>query len=175
VVREGQEIIVQVTKDPIGTKGARCSSHISLPGRYVVYLPTVEHVGISKRIGSEKERARLREAIEGMKPPSGGLIVRTVAEGLTKKQLKQDVGYLVRLWGEIAKKKETAGKAPNLLMSELDLVLKVARDLFTDEVEQVVVDDRYQYERLCRFVEMFAPDRVKDVVFYDEEEPIFDE
>ncbi len=175
VVREGQEIIVQVTKDPLGTKGARCSSHISLPGRYVVYLPTVEHVGISKRIGSEKERARLREAIEGMKPPSGGLIVRTVAEGLTKKQLKQDVGYLVRLWGEIAKKKETAGKAPNLLMSELDLVLKVARDLFTDEVEQVVVDDRNQYERLCRFVEMFAPDRVKDVVFYDEEEPIFDE
>ncbi|MBK8214905.1 MAG: Rne/Rng family ribonuclease [Myxococcales bacterium] len=174
VVREGQEIIVQVTKDPIGTKGARCSSHISLPGRYVVYLPTVEHIGISKRIGSEKERARLREAIEGMKPPSGGLIVRTVAEGLTKKQLKQDVGYLVRLWGEIAKKKETAGKAPNLLMSELDLVLKVARDLFTDEVEQVVVDDRYQYERLCRFVEMFAPDRVKDVLYYDEEEPIFD-
>lgn len=175
VVREGQEIIVQVTKDPLGTKGARCSSHISLPGRYVVYLPTVEHVGISKRIGSEKERARLREAIESMKPPSGGLIVRTVAEGLTKKQLKADVGYLVRLWGEIAKKKETAGKAPNLLMSELDLVLKVARDLFTDEVEQVVVDDRNQYERLCRFVEMFAPDRVKDVVFYDEEEPIFDE
>ena len=174
VVREGQEIIVQVTKDPIGTKGARCSSHISLPGRYVVYLPTVEHIGISKRIGSEKERARLREAIEGMKPPSGGLIVRTVAEGLTKKQLKQAVGYLVRLWGEIAKKKETAGKAPNLLMSELDLVLKVARDLFTDEVEQVVVDDRYQYERLCRFVEMFAPDRVKDVLYYDEEEPIFD-
>jgi len=175
VVREGQEIIVQVTKDPLGTKGARCSSHISLPGRYVVYLPTVEHIGISKRIGSEKERARLRDAIEGMKPPSGGLIVRTVAEGLTKKQLKQDVGYLVRLWGEIAKKKETAGKGPSLLMSELDLVLKVARDLFTDEVEQVVVDDRYQYERLCRFVEMFAPDRVKDVLFYDEEEPIFDE
>ncbi|HRG97452.1 MAG TPA: Rne/Rng family ribonuclease, partial [Polyangiaceae bacterium] len=174
VVREGQEIIVQVTKDPISTKGARCSSHISLPGRYVVYLPTVEHVGISKRIGSEKERARLREAIDGMKPPSGGLIVRTVAEGLTKKQLKQDVGYLVRLWGEIAKKKETVGKAPAILMNELDLVLKVARDLFTDEVAQVVVDDKNQYERLCRFVEMFAPDRVKDVVYYSEEEPIFD-
>ena len=174
VVREGQEIIVQVTKDPISTKGARCSSHISLPGRYVVYLPTVEHVGISKRIGSEKERARLREAIDGMKPPSGGLIVRTVAEGLTKKQLKQDVGYLVRLWGEIAKKKETVGKAPAILMNELDLVLKVARDLFTDEVAQVVVDDKNQYDRLCRFVEMFAPDRVKDVVYYSEEEPIFD-
>lgn len=174
VVREGQEIIVQVTKDPIGTKGARCSSHISLPGRYVVYLPTVDHIGISKRIGSDKERARLREAIEAMKPPSGGLIVRTVAEGLTKKGLKQDVGYLVRLWGEIAKKRDGA-HAPYVLSSELDLVLKVARDLFTDDVDEVVVDDKQQYERLCRFVEMFAPDRVKDVKFYDEDEPIFDE
>ena len=174
VVKEGQEIIVQVTKDPIGTKGARCSSHISLPGRYVVYLPTVDHIGISKRIGNDKERARLREAIEAMKPPSGGLIVRTVAEGLTKKSLKQDVGYLVRLWGEIAKKRETA-KAPALLSSELDLVLKVARDLFTDDVDEVVIDDKQQYERLCRFVEMFAPERLKDVKLYDEEEPIFDE
>ena len=173
VVREGQEIIVQVSKDPIGTKGARCTSHISLPGRYVVYLPTVDHIGISKRIGSEKERARLREAIEGMKPPSGGLIVRTVAEGLTKKQLKADVGYLVRLWGEIAKKKEGA-KAPNLLSSELDLVLKTARDLFTDEVHQVVIDDKHQYDRLCRFVEMFAPERVKDIIYYSGEEAIFD-
>lgn len=174
VVREGQEIIVQVTKDPIGTKGARCSSHVSLPGRYVVYLPTVDHIGISKRIGSDRERARLREAIEAMKPPSGGLIVRTVAEGLTKKGLKQDVGYLVRLWGEIAKKREGA-HAPCVLSSELDLVLKVARDLFTDDVDEVVIDDKQQYERLCRFVEMFAPDRVKDVKFYDEDEPIFDE
>jgi len=173
VVREGQEIIVQVTKEPIGTKGARCSSHISLPGRYVVYLPTVDHIGISKRIGSDKERSRLREAIESMKPPSGGLIVRTVAEGLTKKQLKQDVGYLVRLWGEIAKKKEGA-RSPTLLMSELDLVLKTARDLFTDEVDQIVIDDRHQYERLCRFVEMFAPERLKDIVYYNDDEPIFD-
>jgi ribonuclease G len=173
-VKEGQEIIVQVTKDPIGTKGARCSSHISLPGRYVVFLPTVDHIGISKRIGSDKERARLREVIESVKPPTGGLIVRTVAEGLTKKQLKQDVGYLVRLWGEIAKKNEGA-RAPALLSSELDIVLKVARDLFTDEVEEVVIDDKHQHERLCRFVEMFAPDRVKDVKLYTEEEPIFDE
>ena len=173
VVREGQEIIVQVTKDPIGTKGARCSSHVSLPGRYVVYLPTVDHIGISKRIGSEKERSRLRDAIESMKPPSGGLIVRTVAEGLTKKQLKQDVGYLVRLWGEIAKKREGA-RSPTVLMSELDLVLKTARDLFTDEVHQIVIDDRHQYERLCRFVEMFAPDRLKDIVYYSGDEPIFD-
>jgi ribonuclease G len=173
VVKEGQEIIVQITKEPIGTKGARCSSHISLPGRYVVYLPTLEHVGISKRIGSDKERARLRETIESMKPPAGGLIVRTVAEGLTKKQLKQDVGYLVRLWGEVAKKREGA-KAPATLLSELDIVLKTARDLFTDDVDQLVIDDRSQYERVCRFVEMFMPDRLKDIVYYNDDEPIFD-
>jgi ribonuclease G len=173
VVKEGQEIIVQVSKDPIGTKGARCTSHISLPGRYVVYVPTVDHIGVSKRIGSEKERARLRETIEAMKPPSGGLIVRTVAEGLTKKQLKADVGYLVRLWGEIAKKREGA-KAPTLLSSELDLVLKTARDLFTDEVDQIVIDDKHQYDRLCHFVEMFMPERMKDIVYYSDSEPIFD-
>ena len=173
VVKEGQEIIVQITKEPIGTKGARCSSHISLPGRYVVYLPTLEHVGISKRIGSDKERARLRETIESMKPPAGGLIVRTVAEGLTKKQLKQDVGYLVRLWGEVAKNHEGA-KAPATLLSELDIVLKTARDLFTDDVDQMVIDDRGQYDRVCRFVEMFMPERLKDVLYYNDDEPIFD-
>jgi ribonuclease G len=173
VVKEGQEIIVQITKEPIGTKGARCSSHVSLPGRYVVYLPTLDHVGVSKRIGNDKERARLREAIESMKPPTGGLIVRTVAEGLTKKHLKQDVGYLVRLWGEVAKNREGA-KAPKLLSSELDIVLKTARDLFTDDVDQIVIDDKAQYDRLCRFVETFMPDRMKDIVCFNEDEPIFD-
>jgi ribonuclease G len=173
VVKEGQDIIVQVTKEPISTKGARCSSHISLPGRYVVYLPTLEHVGVSKRIGSDKERARLRETIDSMKPPTGGLIVRTVAEGLTKKQLKQDVGYLVRLWGEVAKNREGA-RAPQNLLSELDIILKTARDLFTDDVDEIVIDDKAQFDRLSRFVEMFMPERLKDVVYYSEDEPIFD-
>jgi ribonuclease G len=174
VVREGQEVVVQVSKEPIGTKGARVTSHVSLPGRYVVYMPTIDQIGISKRIGSEKERARLREAIESIKPPTGGLIVRTVAEGLTKKQLKADVGYLVRLWEEVGKKKEAGGKAPVQLYQELDLVLKTARDLFTDDIKQIVIDDREQYQRLVRFVEMFMPERVKDIVLYAGDEPIFD-
>jgi ribonuclease G len=173
VVREGQEVLVQISKEPIGTKGARVTSHISLPGRYVVYLPTVDYVGVSKRIGSEKERSRLREAIEGMKPPSGGIIVRTVAEGLTKTQLKADIGYLVRLWGEIVKKREGA-RGPAILFEELDLTLKAARDLFGDEIEKIVIDDRAQYERLVRFIEMFLPERVKDIELYTGEEPIFD-
>ncbi|MBM4360489.1 MAG: Rne/Rng family ribonuclease [Deltaproteobacteria bacterium] len=174
VVREGQHVIVQVTKEPIGTKGARVSSHVSLAGRYVVYLPTVEHIGISKRIGSEKERARLREVIESVKPPTGGLVVRTVAESLTKKGLKNDIGYLVRLWDEIIKARDAASKAPTELYEELDLVLKTARDLFTDDVAKIIIDNREQYGRLRRFVEMFMPERVNDIELYEGREPVFD-
>jgi ribonuclease G len=173
VVKEGDEVIVQISKEPIGTKGARVTSHVSLPGRYVVYLPTVEHVGISKRIGSAKERGRLRQVIDAMKPAKGGLIVRTVAEGLTKKQLKNDIGYLIKLWSEVLKRREKA-RARDVLYSDLDLVLRIARDLFTDEVQKVVIDDREQYGRLVRFVEMFMPNRVKDIELYQGDEPIFD-
>jgi ribonuclease G len=173
VVKEGDEVIVQISKEPIGTKGARVTSHVSLPGRYVVYLPTVDHVGTSKRIGSSRERARLREVVEALKPPTGGLIVRTVAEGLTKKSLKADIGYLVNLWEDVSRKREGA-KAPAVLYTELDLVLKTARDLFTDEIETIVIDDKDQYARLVRFVEMFMPARVKDVQLYTGDEPIFD-
>jgi ribonuclease G len=173
VVKEGDEVIVQISKEPIGTKGARVTSHVSLPGRYVVYLPTVEHVGVSKRIGSAKERARLRDVVEPMKPPTGGIIVRTVAEGLTKKSLKADIGYLVKLWEDVSNKKEGA-KAPAVLCTELDLVLKTARDLFTDDIESIVIDDKEQYLRLVRFVEMFMPTRVKDIQYYSGDEPIFD-
>ncbi|HYQ17406.1 MAG TPA: Rne/Rng family ribonuclease [Polyangiaceae bacterium] len=174
VVKEGDEVIVQISKEPIGTKGARVTSHVSLPGRYAVYLPTVEHVGVSKRIGSARERARLREVVDQMKPPKGGLIVRTVAEGLTKKSLKADIGYLVKVWEEVSRKKEEGGKAPCMLYAELDLVLKTARDLFTDEIENIVIDDKEQYSRLVRFVEMFMPERVKVIELYAGDEPIFD-
>ncbi len=174
VVREGQDIIVQVAKDPIGTKGARVTSHVSLPGRYVVYMPTIDHIGVSRRIGSVKERSRLRESIEAMRPPKGGLIVRTVAEGLTKGQLKADIGYLVRLWGEIVRKREAQPKVPNTLYTELDLVVRTARDQFGDEVQKIVIDDRKAYEELCKFIETFMPERVKDIELYEGAEPIFD-
>ncbi|MBX3184806.1 MAG: Rne/Rng family ribonuclease [Polyangiaceae bacterium] len=173
VVREGDEVVVQISKEPIGTKGARVTSHVSLPGRHVVYLPTVEHIGISKRIGSFHERQRLRKAIESVKPPTGGLIVRTVAEGLTKKHLKEDIGYLLKLWADVAKRRESA-RAPTVLYEELDLVLKVVRDLFTDEIEKIVIDDKEQYARIIRFAEMFMPTRVKDIELYTGEDPIFD-
>jgi ribonuclease G len=173
VVKEGDEVVVQISKEPIGTKGARVTSHVSLPGRYVVYLPTLDHVGISKRIGSARERARLREVMEALKPDKGGLIVRTVAEGLTKKGLKADVGYLIKLWADVSRRREGA-RAPTVLYTELDLVLKTARDLFTEEIEKIVIDDRDQYGRLVRFVEMFMPERVKDIELYTGGEPVFD-
>jgi ribonuclease G len=173
VVKEGDEVVVQISKEPIGTKGARVTSHVSLPGRHVVYLPTVEHIGVSKRIGSARERARLREVIDAIKPPKGGLIVRTVAEGLTKKQLKNDIGYLVKVWEEVSRRHEGA-RSPTILYTELDLVLKVARDLFADEIEKIVIDDREQYGRLVRFIEMFMPERAGHIELYQGDEPIFD-
>jgi ribonuclease G len=144
-----------------------------LPGRHVVFLPTVDHIGVSKRIGSARERARLREVIDAIKPPKGGLIVRTVAEGLTKKGLKTDIGYLVKVWEEVSKKHEGA-KAPTVLYTELDLVLKVARDLFTEEIERIVIDDKEQYGRLVRFIEAFMPERAGQIELYSDDEPIFD-
>ena len=173
VLREGQEIVVQVSKGPISTKGARVTSHVSLPGRYVVYMPTVEHMGVSKRIGNEKERRRLREVIESLKPERGGLIVRTLSEGLTKKQLKTDVAYLVRLWSDICKRRESA-RAPALLYAELDVVLRTVRDAFGPDVDKIIIDDKEHHARLVRFVEQFMPDRKDDVELYAGSEPVFD-
>jgi ribonuclease G len=173
LLREGQEIVVQVCKDPIGTKGARCTSHISLAGRYSVYLPTVEHVGVSKRIGSEKERRRLREVIEQLKPEKGGIIVRTASEGLTKKALKTDVAYLVTLWNDIWRKRQQA-RGATLLFSELDVVLRAVRDMMGPDIEKVIIDDRESHARCVRFVEQFMPDRKDDIVLYTGDEPLFD-
>jgi ribonuclease G len=175
VLKEGQTLVVQVSKGPIGTKGARVTSHIALPGRYVVYLPMVDHVGISKQIGKERERKRLKEVIESIKPPSGGIVVRTLGQGLTKKQLKADVGYLVKVWSETTKKLEQVSKAPAPLYEELDIVLRTARDLFTEDVDEIVIDDPDEHARLKGFLETFLPERAGDVHLYQGIEPLFDE
>ena len=175
VLKEGQTIVVQVSKGPISTKGARVTSHVSLPGRFVVYMPTVDHLGISKRIGNDKERKRLREAVEAMKPSQGGLIVRTVAQGLTKGTLKADIGYLVKTWETVAERQKSAKRAPQLLYAELDIVLRTARDLLTEDVAKIVIDDREEHARLKQFVDSFMPERAGDVELYDGSDPIFDE
>ena len=173
VLKEGQQIVVQVSKGPISTKGARVTSHVSLPGRYAVYMPTIDHVGVSKRIGNDRERRRLREVIDSCKPPTGGLIVRTVAQGLTKGGLKADVGYLVKTWDEVTAKQKSTKRAPSLLYRELDLILRTARDLFTEDVRKIIIDDAEEFERLQAFVAAFMPERAGDVELY-RGEPIMD-
>ncbi|TNF65034.1 MAG: Rne/Rng family ribonuclease [Deltaproteobacteria bacterium] len=168
LLTEGQQLMVH-------TKGARVTSHVSLPGRYVVFMPTVDHVGVSKRIGNERERRRLKEAIDSVKPPHGGVVVRTLAQGLTKKKLKADIGYLVKLWEQTQTAREAVKKAPALVHEEPDLVIQSARDLFTEDVNEIVIDDRDEYQRLKEFLTLFLPERANDVRLYEGYEPLFDE
>jgi ribonuclease G len=173
LLQEGQELLVQISKEPIGTKGARITAHISLPGRHLVYMPTVDHVGISRRIEDEAERERLKEIVDRIKPVGGGFIVRTVSDGKSEEDLVADLHYLTKLWDEIAKKKDTAG-APSLIHSDLDVTQKVVRDILTESVERIVVDSKPEYDKIVQFISTFMPKMKYSIELYDEEEPIFD-
>jgi len=173
LVKEGQEIMVQVAKGPIGTKGARSTAYVSLPGRNLVFMPTVNHVGISRRIGTDKERKRLRSIIESMRPEGAGFIVRTVAEGVSEKELQADMEFLIKLWNSILAKQKQV-KAPAALYSDLDLLLRTVRDLFTPQVDKLIVDNKSEYERLLKFVGAFMPHFGGKIELYDGREPIFD-
>jgi ribonuclease G len=172
-VHEGQELLVQVAKEPIGTKGARITSYISLPGRHLVFMPGVDHVGISRRIVGERERKRLRELMDSLRPPGAGFIVRTVAEGQSGEMLQADMEFLVKVWSEIVARNEAAS-APALLYSDLDLTLRTVRDLFSANVEKIIVDDPEEFERLRGFVTTFSPQREGSVELYTGAEPLFD-
>jgi ribonuclease G len=173
LLQEGQELLVQVSKEPIGTKGARITSHISLPGRHLVYMPTVDHVGISRRIEDEEERERLKEIVERTKPVGSGFIVRTVSEGKSEEDLLADMKYLLTLWEEVAKKKDRGG-APALIHSDLDVTQKVVRDILTEQVDRIVVDAKPEHDRIVQFITTFMPKMKYSIELYDEEEPIFD-
>jgi ribonuclease G len=173
LLQEGQELLVQVSKEPLGTKGARITSHISLPGRHLVYMPTVDHIGISRRIEDEEERERLREIVERLKQSGSGYIVRTVSEGKSEEDLLSDMQYLSTLWAEIAKRKDSAA-APTLIHSDLDVVQKVVRDIVTEQVDKIVVDSKPDYDRIVQFISTFVPKMKYSIEYYDDEEPIFD-
>ena len=172
LLKEGQEVIVQVAKDPIGTKGARITSHVSLPGRHLVFMPTVDHIGISRRIERDGERRRLREIVDRMRPPGTGFIVRTVAENVESPKLEADIRFLIGVWNEIVRLKDKP--APALLHPDLDLILRATRDLFTQDVHKLVIDDRDEYERILRFVRDQAPHLESQIELYRGDEPIFD-
>lgn len=173
LLKEGQEIAVQVTKEPISTKGARVTRYISLPGRHLVFMPTVEHVGISRRISSDKERKRLREIIDQMRPPGTGFIVRTVAENVPEKDLKADMDFLIKLWNNVVQRTEAA-RCPSLIYNDLDLLLRTVRDMFTPDVDKLIIDSRPDYERIKKFIHAFMPDFAGHIELYTSSEPIFD-
>jgi ribonuclease G len=173
LLKEGQEVIVQVAKDPIGTKGARITSHISLPGRHLVFMPTVDHIGISRRIEKDSERRRLREFVDRMRPEGTGFIVRTVAENVEQSKLEADIRFLIQVWNEIIRTKDKVS-APAILHGDLDLILRATRDLFTADVNKLVIDDRDEYERILRFVHEQAPHLETQIESYAGTEPIFD-
>jgi ribonuclease G len=172
-LKPGQQILVQVAKEPMGTKGARLTSHISLPGRYVVFMPTVSHIGISKRIGTEKERKRLRRIVEEARPPGTGFIVRTVSKGISDEKLRQDMEMLIKLWGEILEKHNRV-KAPYLLYEEPDLVVRAVRDLVSADLAEIILDDKRAYERVKDFIDTYMPGFEGQVKLYQYDEPIFD-
>ena len=172
-LKKGQEILVQVAKQPIGSKGARVTSLISLPGRHLVFTPSSHHIGVSRRIEDEAERARLKEIVESERPPEGGFIIRTACEGLAKREIQGDIRFLVKLWNRILQKSEQAG-APALLHYDMDLVLRTVRDLFTADTQRLVVDSPRDHQRILDFVDTVMPRLKSRVELYDEAEPIFD-
>ena len=173
LLQEGQEIVVQISKEPRGTKGPRVTTYLSLPGRYLVYMPTVNHVGVSRRIERDEERARLKEMILGMRKPGVGYIIRTVSEGLSEEEFRSDMEFLERLWQNIMIKKEGVG-APALLHTDLDLAFRIVRDLFTSRVERLIIDSKQEHGRIKGFVETYLPSLSSRVELYEKEEPLFD-
>ncbi|MDA2934486.1 Rne/Rng family ribonuclease, partial [Acidobacteria bacterium AH-259-D05] len=175
LLNEGQEILVQVAKESIGKKGARITSHCVLPGRYLVFMPTVEHVGVSRRIVSEKERERLKGIILRLRGDSGkGFIVRTVGENHDEADFRKDMLYLTGLWENIRSKAEKLS-APTLVYAEPSLIHRVVRDYFSEEYRAIRVDDEQEYERVVDFVHQFNPELVHRVRLYHKKVPIFDE
>lgn len=172
-LQEGQELLVQVAKEPIGSKGARITTHITLPGRNLVLMPTMDHVGVSRRIENEKERKRLREVMISIRPSNCGFIVRTAAEGAETEKLQAEMDFLLRLWQNIQRKAEVA-PVPSLVYRELDITLRAVRDLFTKEVDRLIIDSEQEYRKVLTFIETFMPALQNGIELYEGDEPIFD-
>ena len=174
LLREGQELVVQVTKDQIAHKGVRVTTHVTLPGRTLVYMPTIDHVGVSRRIENEEERTRLKDILTALKKGPGGYIVRTAGEGRAPEEFAADRRYLTKLWEQIRKKGERSG-APSLLHRDLDLTLRAARDVFGSDFATLWVDDDEEYQRIVEFLDQVQPSLVSKVKLYRKSTPLFEE
>lgn len=177
LLREGQEIMVQIAKEPIARKGARITSHIALPGRYLVYMPTIEHVGVSRKVENSSERGRLRTAIQKIRAeedvPSGGFIVRTAGIGVPEENLRDDARYLVRTWKDI-KKQADKSKSPALVHQDLDLIQRLLRDQLSDDFAAIRVDSEEEYLSIVEFVNRIQPKMVNRVKLYTRDTPILE-
>jgi ribonuclease G len=173
LLKVGQEITVQVIKEPIGTKGPRVSTHITLPGRYLVLLPNADYVGISRRIESDDERHRLRKIAEKLKPDNKGLIVRTVAEGKEESDFVEDVSFLTKLWSKI-KQIESSGTVPRCIHKDINLIYRSVRDLFTWDINKFIINDENEYYKVLELVEMISPVLKRRVELFQKDYEIFD-
>lgn len=173
LLMEGQEILVQVSKEPIGTKGCSVTSLISLPGRYLVLMPFADHVGISRRIEDNAERDRLRQITEEIRPDHMGLIVRTAAEGAARADIKTDLNYLLKVWQRILKAKN-GSSAPFLIHEEPDICVRAVRDLFSGDVHRIIVDSEDTYRKIRDFLELYLPNPSCSMELYQGLQPIFD-
>ena len=175
LVREGQEIMVQVIKDPLGTKGARLTTHITIPSRYLVLMPTARNLGVSQKIEEDAERQRLKDAVAALagEMQEGGYIIRTAAEGASEEAVRADMEYLLKLWRSIAE--QSAGVAPgSIVYEDLPLVLRALRDLVDLDIEKVRIDSRENYRKALAFAEQFVPQVAPRIEYYPGERPIFD-
>jgi len=177
LLKEGQEVLVQVVKEPLGTKGARLTSHATMPGRFLVFMPTVDHVGVSRKIESRDERARLRGIVREFREQhgfTGGVIIRTAASGRSKEDIVSDLTYFHQVWTEIRQKME-GRRPPAVLFQEQSLVVKLLRDLLTDDYTAVRIDNELEYRRVMALVERIMPNLLPRVKLYTKEYPILEE
>jgi Rne/Rng family ribonuclease len=175
LLKPGQEILVQIAKEPIAKKGARITSHIALPGRFLVFMPTVNHIGVSRKIASDEERQRLKRILVHERgEASGGFIVRTAAEGASEEELRADLRMLLNLWADI-KKRSDESKSPALIYHDLSLIERILRDQISTDFEAIWVDTEDAYERIVRFLNHFSPSLVRRVKLYTKETPLFEQ
>jgi ribonuclease G len=173
VLEDGQELIVQVSREPIGQKGTRVTSKITLPGRLLVLMPATDHVGVSRRIEQEEERKRLAALLKQICPSGYGVIARTASEGKGAEELEADLNFLVRIWESIQEKSKSA-RAPSILHQELGIIFRVIRDLHSHNLKKIVVDDEFIYQKVADFLKEYLPEEGCEVTHFDEKDPIFE-
>lgn len=173
VLEDGQELIVQVSREPIGQKGTRVTSKITLPGRLLVLMPATDHVGVSRRIEQEEERKRLAALLKQICPSGYGVIARTASEGKGTEELEADLNFLVRIWESIQEKSKSA-RAPSILHQELGIIFRVIRDLHSHNLKKIVVDDEFVYKKVADFLKEYLPEEGCEVAHFDEKDPIFE-